>query len=159
MQGRARKTLAVVAIVLLLLRFTQNTLSSPVRRMRGTPAYTVSLCLCSQYLNRQRTAPCLDEMPTILYNMSVYLECVPLETGGALYGPLVPQLDVLLHRLLPCLAALPELDSLLAIMCSVLKIPNVNMYKVGRCCNKRLFKTEIPLMRSSKTSGEGEGIS
>ncbi|XP_043200424.1 protein unc-79 homolog, partial [Amphibalanus amphitrite] len=82
-----------------------------------------------EYLNRQRTAPCLDEMPTILYNMSVYLECVPLEAGGNLYGPLVSQLDALLHRLLPCLAALPELDSLLAIMCSVLKIPNVNMYK------------------------------
>ena len=71
-------------------------------------------------------------MPTILYNMSVYLECVPLETAGTLYAPLVPQLDALLHRLLPCLAALPELDSLLAIMCSVLRIPNVNMYKVSR---------------------------
>ncbi|XP_037086283.1 protein unc-79 homolog [Pollicipes pollicipes] len=82
-----------------------------------------------EYLNRQRTAPCLDEMPTILYNMSVYLESVPLETAGQLYGPLVPQLDVLFRRLLPCLAALPELDSLLAIMCSLLKIPTVNMYK------------------------------
>ena len=89
------------------------------------------MTISCQYLNRQRTAPCLDELPTILYNMSVYLECVPLETSGGLYGPLVPQLDVLLHRLLPCLAALPELDSLLAIMCSVLKIPNVNVYKVG----------------------------
>lgn len=82
-------------------------------------------------MNRQRASPCLDDLPAVLYNLSVYLECVPLEGSGALFGPLLPALDTLLRRLLPFLPALPELNSLLSIMCSVLKIPTVNTCKVG----------------------------
>lgn len=84
-------------------------------------------------LNSKKTLP-VDILPTILQNMSCYLNCLPLE---APFGPSTPiwsavlqQLEILYRKMIFLLNAMEDITPLLKIISSVFKIPLISQFKV-----------------------------
>ncbi|KAL3290395.1 hypothetical protein HHI36_023736 [Cryptolaemus montrouzieri] len=90
------------------------------------------LQLLLEMLNSKKSLP-LDTLPTVLQNMSSYLNCLPLE---AALGPSTPmwssvlqQLETLFRRMLLILNMLDDISPLLKIIISVFKIPLITQYR------------------------------
>lgn len=63
------------------------------------------------------------------------MECVGIESGGGSIGSilspsLVPLFDAFLRKVVLCVAALGDLDSVLRVLVAVLRIPGVVAHKV-----------------------------
>ncbi|XP_045481676.1 protein unc-79 homolog isoform X1 [Harmonia axyridis] len=90
------------------------------------------LQLLLEMMNSKKTIP-VDTLPTILQNISFYLNCLPLEAG---LGPSTPmwnsvfqQIETLFRRILLILNILDDASSLLKIMVSLFRIPPITQYR------------------------------
>ncbi|KAK9889170.1 hypothetical protein WA026_004451 [Henosepilachna vigintioctopunctata] len=90
------------------------------------------LQLLLETLNSKKALP-IDTLPTVLQNISSYLNCLPLE---ATLGPSMPmwssvlqQLETLFRRILLILNMLDDISPLLKIIISVFKIPIITQYR------------------------------
>lgn len=86
-------------------------------------------------LNSKKTLP-VDSLPTILENVSCYLNCLPLDTAlgpnPPLWGTVIQQLEALYRKIVFLLNTIEDITPLLKIMVSVFKIPNIGQYKVRK---------------------------
>ena len=84
-----------------------------------------------------------DNLTHLLSNVACYMECVGIESGGGTIGSilspsLVPLFDAFLRKVVLCVAALGDLDSVLRVLVAVLRIPGVVAHKV------RITKGSLP---------------
>lgn len=90
--------------------------------------------LIFQALNAKKSLP-MERLPTILYNIACYLDCLPLEAGlgpgAATWSGLLTQFDGLFRRLVLMLSSIEDTTSLLRIMISLLKVPSIQQSKVS----------------------------
>ncbi|EFN81676.1 Uncharacterized protein KIAA1409 [Harpegnathos saltator] len=90
------------------------------------------LQLLLETLNMKKSLP-MERLPTILYNIACYLDCLPLEAGlgpgVATWSGLLAQFDGLFRRLVLMLPAVEDIIPLLRIMISILKVPGIQQSK------------------------------
>nr|CAD7567209.1 unnamed protein product [Timema californicum] len=90
------------------------------------------LQLLLEGLNSKKSLP-TELLPTILHNMACYLDCLPLEAGlgpgSSTWGAWLAQLEALFRRLTLVLSSLDDVEPMLRIMVSVLKVPGISQYK------------------------------
>lgn len=76
----------------------------------------------------------LERLPIILYNIACYLDCLPLEAGlgpgSVTWSALLTQFDGLFRRLVLILPSIEDINPLLRIMVSLLKVPGIQQAKV-----------------------------
>jgi hypothetical protein len=91
------------------------------------------LQLLLEGLNSKKSLPG-EMLSLVLPNMACYLDCLPLETGlgpaSTTWSALLTQLEVLFRRLVLLLSTVDDVEPLLRIMVSVLKVPGISAYKV-----------------------------
>lgn len=91
------------------------------------------LQLLLEGLNSKKSLPA-EMLSVVLPNMACYLDCLPLEAGlgpgSTTWNALLTQLDILFRRLVLLLSTLDDVEPLLRIMVSVLKVPGISACKV-----------------------------
>lgn len=95
------------------------------------PSAPIQLLL--ENLNSCKEVP-TDNLTHLLSNVACYMECVGIESGGGSIGSilspsLVPLFDAFLRKVVLCVAALGDLDSVLRVLVAVLRIPGVVAHK------------------------------
>jgi hypothetical protein len=92
------------------------------------------LQLLVEGLNSKKSLPG-EMLSLVLPNMACYLDCLPLEAGlgpaSITWSALLTQLEILFRRLVLLLPILDDVEPLLRIMVSVLKVPGISAYKVS----------------------------
>ncbi|KAL1492637.1 hypothetical protein ABEB36_010867 [Hypothenemus hampei] len=90
------------------------------------------LHLILETLNSRKTLP-IDMMPTILSNMAAYLNCLPLENAlgpsTPIWSTVLQQLEIIYRKLIFLLNTLDDVNPLLSIMASILKLPIIAQFK------------------------------
>ncbi|XP_020280656.1 protein unc-79 homolog isoform X3 [Pseudomyrmex gracilis] len=90
------------------------------------------LQLLLETLNMKKSLP-LERLPIILYNIACYLDCLPLEAGlgpgSVTWSALLTQFDGLFRRLVLILPSIEDINPLLRIMVSLLKVPGIQQAK------------------------------
>lgn len=92
------------------------------------------LQLLLEALNSKKSLPG-EMLSLVLPNMACYLDCLPLEAGlgpaSTTWSALLTQLEILFRHLVLLLSTLDDVEPLLRIMVSVLKVPGIFAYKVS----------------------------
>jgi len=92
------------------------------------------LQLLLEALNSKKSLPG-EMLSLVLPNMACYLDCLPLETGvgpaSITWSALLTQLEILFRHLVLLLSTLDDVEPLLRIMVSVLKVPGIFVFKVS----------------------------
>jgi len=92
------------------------------------------LQLLLEVLNSKKSLPG-EMLSLVLPNMACYLDCLPLEaslgTASITWSALLTQLEILFRHLVLLLSTLDDVEPLLRIMVSVLKVPGIFVYKVS----------------------------
>ncbi|XP_021924860.1 protein unc-79 homolog isoform X4 [Zootermopsis nevadensis] len=90
------------------------------------------LQLLLEGLNSKKSLPG-EMLSVVLPNMACYLDCLPLEAGlgpgSTTWSALLTQLEILFRRLVLLLSTLDDIEPLLRIMVSVLKVPGISACK------------------------------
>ncbi|XP_069685618.1 protein unc-79 homolog isoform X4 [Periplaneta americana] len=90
------------------------------------------LQLLLEGLNSKKSLP-TEMLTVVLPNMACYLDCLPLEAGlgpgSTTWSALLTQLEILFRRLVLLLSTIEDVEPLLRIMVSVLKVPGISAYK------------------------------
>lgn len=72
-----------------------------------------------------------EQMVNVIVNLSVYLECVTLETSCTQWTVILTQFDAFFRRLPALLPNPTDMEPVFKIMIAVLKIPGLTSVKVG----------------------------
>jgi hypothetical protein len=91
------------------------------------------LQLLLEGLNSKKSLPA-EMLSLVLPNMACYLDCLPLEAGlgpgSTTWSALLTQLEIFFRRLVFLVSTIDDVEPLLRIMVSVLKVPGISAYKV-----------------------------
>ncbi|ERL94236.1 hypothetical protein D910_11517, partial [Dendroctonus ponderosae] len=112
------------------LHFFKSVIQALVDFNELSPVAPLQLLL--ETLNSKKALP-TDMMPTILSNVAVYLNCLPLENA---LGPTTPmwstvlqQLEIIYRKLIFMLNTIDDVTPLLNIMTSIFKLPLITQFK------------------------------
>ncbi|XP_066259891.1 protein unc-79 homolog [Euwallacea similis] len=112
------------------LHFFKSVIQALVDFNELSPVAPLQLLL--ETLNSRKNLP-TENMPTILANMSAYLNCLPLEnaTGPsmAMWSTVLQQLEIIYRKLIFLLNIFDDVTPLLNIMVAVFKLPVITQFK------------------------------